>query len=165
MAELRHLTESQVAELGKGTMVWWLWISVALLLLIGEAVVPGSVFLIFFALGAGLVGLISFMGGEMGLSLELTIFALSSLALCWGLRPLIRSLVNRGEPRQSSPSVVGQRAICISDIPRGQRGRVECRGTTWNASNTGRRDLMQGEEAIVETIDGLLLKITSPEHQ
>ncbi len=159
MAELRHIVSGHVAKIGKGTMIWWLWISVALLLLIGEALVPGSVFLIFFALGAGLVGLISFLGGEMGLSLELTIFALSSLALCWGLRPLIRSLINRGELRQSSPSVVGQRAICICDILQGQRGRVECRGTTWSATNTGRRDLTQGEEAIVEAIDGLLLKI------
>lgn len=70
---------------------WWLWAVAALVLAIGEVILPSFV-LLGFAIGAGIVGLILLAGGPLALwlggslPLLLLVFAVISLLSWLGLR-------------------------------------------------------------------------------
>ncbi|WP_296426165.1 hypothetical protein [Yoonia sp.] len=79
---------------------WWLWGAAALVLAIGEVLLPSFV-LLGFAIGAGLVGIILFVGGPLALWLGaslpmmLLVFAVMSLIAWGGLRQWLG--VRRGQ--------------------------------------------------------------------
>ncbi|HEY5558374.1 MAG TPA: NfeD family protein, partial [Steroidobacteraceae bacterium] len=56
---------------------------------------------------------------------------------------------------------VGDRVVIASRLEPGQSGRVEYRGTTWTARNTGSRAIEAGREAIIAHVDGLVLHVTA----
>jgi membrane protein implicated in regulation of membrane protease activity len=58
-----------------------------------------------------------------------------------------------------SQGTVGELALARESIPPGGRGRVELRGTTWDARNTGSAEIGAGERARVVAADGLVLEL------
>lgn len=142
-------------------MLWWVWLSIGIVLLIGEAIVPGTLFLVFFALAAGAMGILTAIVGDFSLTTQLTIFSTASIIALLALRPAILALVNRPDTDTEISQIVGKRALCVADIPAGQRGRVELQGTTWQALNVGSEDLVAGAESTVVAIEGLLVQVVS----
>lgn len=65
--------------------LWWVWLSVALVLAIAEVILPGFIFL-GFAVGAGLTGLLLLTGIAPTASWAIFIFAVMSLVAYVGLR-------------------------------------------------------------------------------
>ena len=145
-------------------MVWWIWVSIGIVLAIGEALVPGSIFLLFFALAACLVGILVSLVPDISLSYQLLCFSITAVALTLSLRPFLLSLISRDDRSGSASEMIGQRGVCITDIPVGQRGKIELRGTCWNAINVGNADLAKGGETIVSSIEGLLVHVKTPTH-
>lgn len=140
-------------------MVWWVWLSIGIVMLIGEALVPGTLFLVFFALAAVVMGALTAIDGDLSLTTQLTIFASASITALLALRPAILALLTRGDTTQEVPEIIGKRALCFSEIKVGQRGRVELRGTTWQALNVGKTDLPEGADTTVVAIEGLLVHV------
>ncbi len=70
--------------------LWWVWAAAALLLAIGETLLPGFV-LLGFACGAALVALVVLLPLDLGLSALLAGFALFSLAAWIVLRRAFRN--------------------------------------------------------------------------
>ncbi|MEZ5361609.1 MAG: NfeD family protein [Bryobacterales bacterium] len=56
-------------------------------------------------------------------------------------------------------ALVGQRAVALQDLAEGALGKVELRGTTWNARNAGTLPLMLGSGCRVKRVDGLTLYV------
>jgi len=54
-------------------------------------------------------------------------------------------------------TLVGQLALVLDDLPPGQLGKAELRGTAWNARNADQRALRRGERGKVTRVDGLTL--------
>jgi membrane protein implicated in regulation of membrane protease activity len=136
-----------------------MWTLISIALLIGEAAVPGTLFLAFFSLAAVLTAAITALFPSLSVSFQLILFSAASLLTLLALRPTV---VNRMNQNRSPQPPIQQRAICITDIKVGNRGRVELQGTTWQALNIGESDLNQGAESIVESIEGLLVKVRAP---
>ena len=137
-------------------MDWSFWLLVSIALLLGEAVVPGTIFLVFFSLAGILTAGMSVILPSSSLLSQLLFFAFASLLSITALRPTV---LNRLHKEREPKSVKQQRARCITDIRAGQRGRIELQGTTWQAVNIGDTDLRPGDETEVESIEGLTVKV------
>ncbi len=140
-------------------MTWSVWTLISIALLIGEAAIPGTLFLAFFSLAAFLTAAVTALFPSLSLSFQLVVFSVASLLMLLALRPAV---VNRMSRNRSAQPPIPQRAVCITEIKAGNRGRVELQGTTWQALNIGESDLNQGAESIVDSIEGLLVKVRAP---
>ncbi|HSF33167.1 MAG TPA: NfeD family protein [Candidatus Tectomicrobia bacterium] len=138
-------------------MPWWAWWGLGLLLILLELLTPLGFYLIFFGVGALLVG------GLAGLLLtvppwaEWLLFAACSILAMLVFRRPVLTRFHAGSQRSASDSMVGETALALEDIAVGAIGRVELRGTTWNARNFGAHSLSGGQRCTVEKSEGLLL--------
>ncbi len=52
---------------------------------------------------------------------------------------------------------VGDRVLVAARLEPGESGRVEYRGSSWTARNTGSGPIEAGREAVIDRVDGLTL--------
>lgn len=137
----------------------FVWLGVAILAAVVEAVVP-SLVSVWFVPG-GLAGLlVSLLGGPVWL--QILIFLAVSL-VCLGLtRPLAKRLIRYTRERTNADRVVGATGIVIQDIDNvAAAGRVTVMGNSWSARSTepnGKIDA--GARVRVERIEGVKLLVT-----
>jgi hypothetical protein len=145
-------------------MEWWHWLVVALLLVGVEMVTAGSFFVIFFAVGALVVGglaLVGLGGPQWAQWLLFSFFSVVSLMVFRD--PLLRRM------RASLPSptpvdaLTSETAVALTAIPPGEMGRVELRGSPWSARNVGTFALAPGTRCRVVSVDGLQLSVAAQE--
>ena len=137
-------------------MEWWIWILLGLVLLLAELVTPGGFYFIFFGSGAVVVGVLAGLGAGGPVWLQILLFSILSLVSLWLFREKLLKLTEQA-PDQKIDTLVGETAVASDEIPINGIGKVELRGTAWNARNTGGRPLKNGERAKVERVEGLML--------
>lgn len=138
-------------------MDWWLWIILGVVLLGAEMVVPGSLFMLFFGFGALLTGLLAMLG-ILGFDwLQWGFFAIVSVALLLIFRAKLQCLLDLRGVDRAVDSMVGEKARATSAIDIGGIGKVELRGSSWNAKNVGATTLQIGQDCVVEAVEGLTL--------
>lgn len=132
----------------------WSWLVLGLVLAIAEMVVPG-VFLIWFAVAALIVGLLSFVV-PLGLPLQVALFAVLSVASVLGSRRWLR-----GHPVESADPLLNQRGqqlvgrqVIVTEAIVGGSGRVRCGDTEWLAQGP---DTPAGERLTVTGSTGSVL--------
>jgi membrane protein implicated in regulation of membrane protease activity len=136
-------------------MAWWLWLLVGLVLTGLELMAAGGFYLIFFGLSALLIGVLELAGFGGAVWLQWLLFAvLSIVALVLFRNPLLRTLNQHQLPVDR---IVGEIATPVADIPAGDVGRAELRGTSWTARNIYQAPLLKGQRCRVERVDGLML--------
>src|SRR5262245_58416810 len=107
-------------------MTWWLWVLLGLILLGLELASAGGFFVIFFGVGAFLVGLLIGVGAVEAAWLQWLLFtALSIISLLLFRRPLLEWMKRRETPRGPVDSLVGQTAVLTEDLPSGGVGKAE----------------------------------------
>ena len=137
-------------------MIWWYWLVMGLVLVGAEMISPGGFYLLFFGIAALAIGALAGLGIVQVVWLEWLLFsilAVVSLLLFRG--PLVR--MTKHSPTQEVDNMVGESAVLIDDLPPGQTGKAELRGTTWSTRNDGNILLARGQRAIVTKVDGLML--------
>lgn len=141
-------------------MTWWYWILAGLALAAFELLTPGGFFIIFFGAAALVVGVLAGLGLAGPLWFEWLLFsALSIVSLLVFRRPLLEA-IRRGEKNIGPVDAIeGQRAVASEHIGPGALGKVELRGSSWNARNIGAVDIRRGEEVRVVKVDGLTLAV------
>jgi len=112
------------------------WFIVGLVLLLIEFANPG-VIVIFFGIGAWIVALLTLFF-DISLNAQLVIFLLISIVLLASLRRwftrLFRERLTQNAPETpAEDEFVGKRAIVTKSITPEVNGRVEFRGSTWDA--------------------------------
>jgi len=141
-------------------MTWWLWAFLGLFLLGSEIVTPGGFYMLFFGIGALVVGALVGLGmihSEWMSWLLFSVFSVASLVI---LRPTLRRLMTADRGNVSSVDTMGgETAIVLDDLPPGATGKAECRGSTWNAHNAGDKPLLKGQRSLVDRVDGITLWI------
>lgn len=141
-------------------MTWWLWAFLGLFLLGSEIVTPGGFYMLFFGIGALVVGALVGLGliqSEWVSWLLFSVFSVASLVI---LRPPLRRLMTADRGNGSSVDTMGgETAIVLDDLPPGATGKAECRGSTWNAHNAGDKPLLKGQRSLVDRVDGITLWI------
>jgi membrane protein implicated in regulation of membrane protease activity len=141
-------------------MTWWLWAFLGLFLLGSEIVTPGGFYMLFFGIGALVVGALVGLGMIQSEWMSWLLFSVFSVASLVILRPPLRRLMT-AERGDVSPvdTMGGETAIVLDDVPPGATGKAECRGSTWNAHNAGDKPLLKGQRSRVERVDGITLWI------
>ena len=142
-------------------MIWWYWILLGLVLAAIELATPGGFFVIFFAVGAVLVGLLEVAGILELDSVQWALFTVVSLgSLALFRQPLLKRM-NHASASDAVDSLVGELVIAGEAIPPGQYGRAQLRGSTWTVRNVGGQTTVAGERSRVVAVRGLELDIRS----
>lgn len=137
---------------------FWIWLAVGVLLLAIEASLSTE-WLLWPAVAAGVVAVLTALGLRMGLAVEVGLFAgLTVLATA-----LSRSLIRRVNP-EDHPDIndrdlrlVGQRARVVQAFVEG-RGRVFVSGAEWVALIDGDAPPV-GDSVVVDRLEGPSLKV------
>ncbi|MBX3121828.1 MAG: NfeD family protein [Nitrospira sp.] len=141
-------------------MSWWLWAFLGILLLAGEMVTPGGFYMLFFGIGALLVGALVGLDIIHSAWMSWLLFSGLSVGSLLVLRPPLRRLMATDRGGISPVDTMGgETAIVLEDIPPDGRGKAECRGSTWNAHNLGNKPLTKGQRSLVHHVDGITLWI------
>jgi membrane protein implicated in regulation of membrane protease activity len=137
-------------------MAWWLWVLGGLLLLVAEVATPGGFFLIFFGVGALLVGASRVIGWDGPEWAQWLAFSVVSVALVTLFR---RPLMRRFRLNASKPvdQLEGESAVVTEGVAPGGVGKAELRGTPWTARTHGPEPLAPGRRCRVEKVEGLTL--------
>jgi inner membrane protein len=137
-------------------MEWWIWILLGLLLLLAELLTPGGFYIIFFGIGAVVVGVLAGLNAAGPLWFQFILFSILSVLTLWLFREKLLQLT-QGERRKNVDSLVGETAVATEEIHLNAVGKAELRGTSWNARNIGDRPLTRGQRCIVERVEGLTI--------
>ena len=137
---------------------YWIWLALGVILLAVEAAFSTE-WLLWPAVAAGVVAVVTALGLPLGLLGEMLLFAVLTVAATL----LSRRLIQRVNPSDSpdinarDSRLVGQRAQVVQAFVDG-RGRVFVSGAEWVAEIEGAAPLA-GESVIVEATDGSTLKV------
>jgi membrane protein implicated in regulation of membrane protease activity len=136
-------------------MSWWLWLILGLVLTALELLSPGGFYLIFFGVSALVIGTLDLVGLAGPQWLQWFLFTVIAFAaLLFFRNPLLRAFKPSTMPVDQ---LAGAIAIPIDDIPIGEVGRAELRGTGWAARNAHHAPLAKGQRCRVQRVDGLML--------
>lgn len=140
-------------------MAWWIWAVGGLVLLGIELAAPSGFYIIFFGIGAFLVALLVGIGLVTTQWLQWLIFTVSSIvALLLFRKPLLEKFKVTLAGKDVD-NLIGQAAVAMEDLPTNGIGKVEMRGSAWNAKNVGPAAIPKGQRVRVEKIEGLMLSV------
>jgi inner membrane protein len=141
------------------TVLWWHWLVLGLALALAELATPGGFYLLFFGVGAMLVGILSTLqlGGPVWM--QVLLFTLLSVASLLLFRTRLLRAVQQDPQRPAIDTLVGEIGSAVEGLPPGGIGRVELRGTVWSARNVAVALLAPGSRCRVVRVEGLLLHV------
>ena len=136
---------------------FWIWLALGVILLAVEAALSTE-WLLWPAVSAGMVAILTAFGLRLGFPGEIALFAVLTIATTVTSRRLIKR-VNPTEPdiNARDSRLVGQRARVVEAFVDG-RGRVFVSGAEWPAEIVGASPPV-GESVIVEDAGGACLKV------
>jgi membrane protein implicated in regulation of membrane protease activity len=138
-------------------ILWWHWLLLGLVLTVAEMASAGGFYIIFFGLGAIVVGALAGLGVAGPVWMQLLLFAVLSIT---GLILFRGRVLRTFQPVAQAPSIdqlVGEVAVAVDDFGPGAVGRVELRGTGWSARVVGGGAVARGTRCRVRKVDGLML--------
>jgi membrane protein implicated in regulation of membrane protease activity len=137
---------------------FWLWLVIGVVLL-GIEAAASTEWLLWPAVAAGVVALITAIAPNLGLPVEGGIFATLTVIATLASRTLIKRVNPTDEPdiNDRNLRLVGERARVVEAFVDG-RGRVFVSGAEWPAEIEGSAPLA-GESVVVESVDGSRLRV------
>ena len=144
-------------------MTWWYWLVLGLVLIALEMVSSGGFYFIFFGVAAVVVAGLAGSGLTEASWLQWLLFSVFSvLSLVLFRNPLMRKL-NLTAGAADIDTLAGETGTALEDMSVGANGRVELRGTTWSARNTGSTPLARGHRCVVVRAERLTLLVKPEE--
>lgn len=139
-------------------MEWWIWLALGLVLMVIELATPSGFFVMFFGLGALTVGVLTRLGVGGPPWMEWLLFTVFSVVYVLLFRGRLQQRVQHPE-NDNIDTLVGELALPRERIPPAGVGRVELRGTIWNARNDSTVPLEPGRRSRVTRVDGLVVSV------
>jgi hypothetical protein len=140
-------------------MHWWLWLVLGLVLIGLEVLTPGGFYVLFFGIGALIVGTLAGFGWGGPTWLQWLLFSVISTGALLVFRPFLIRATRSKERPDPMDTLVGEIAVLMEDLPAGGIGKAELRGTSWTVVNRGDTLLPRGQRCRVEHVEGLSLWI------
>ncbi len=137
---------------------YWIWLAIGVILLAVEAAFSTE-WLLWPAVSAGVVAVVTALGLPLGLLGEMLLFALLTVAATLASRRLIQRVNPSAVPdiNARDSRLIGQRAQVTQAFVNG-RGRVFVSGSEWIAEIDGAAPLA-GESVIVDGFEGSRLRV------
>lgn len=136
-----------------------IWISLVVVFLVVEAIVPGLIS-IWFGLGAIVALISSFFGAPIWL--QIILFLVVSVIALILTRPLAHKYVNSRVQATNADKVIGENATVTETIDNvAGSGAVNVGGRTWTARSATGEVLEKGSLTVVKTIEGVKLIVQS----
>lgn len=143
-------------------MPWWGWMVLGIGLLGAEMfVIDAQFYLVFIGLSAAIVGLAGLFGVELPYWGQWLGFSALAIVAMVSFRRRLYQQVRKSSGHVEERLTVGDRVTVTARLEPGQSGRVEYRGSSWDARNTGTTPIEAGREAVIAQVDGLTLHITA----
>jgi membrane protein implicated in regulation of membrane protease activity len=136
-----------------------IWFIIGFLLFVLEFVVPGLI-LFFFAVGAWIVAILSLFI-DLSINAQLIIFVISSVLSILLLRKWVKKILygNKLSTELLEDEFLGKTARAETAISPGKNGKVEFKGTSWQAAS---EDFIEkGENVIITGNESILLIVKS----
>jgi membrane protein implicated in regulation of membrane protease activity len=90
---------------------------------------------------------------------EIVLFAVLSTASIAVLRRPLVERVRKTTLQSDVPEFIGETARAVDAIPAGKEGRVELRGSVWQARNGGAADIARDSPCVIAAREGLLFVV------
>ena len=138
--------------------LWQIWAVLAVVCLILE-LTAGDFFILCFSIGAASACLTDALGGSI--TLQLVVFAISTLACLFFVRPFAQRFLHKGEPNRPSnaDALIGRTAKVTECIEVGGRGRVAIDGDIWQAESSEQSDILEGEKVEIISRESIILTV------
>jgi membrane protein implicated in regulation of membrane protease activity len=133
-----------------------IWFIIGLVLFLLELILPGFV-IFFFGVGAWITALLCLIANP-GLNLQAIVFGVTSILSLILLRKMIqkRFFYSKEElSNQVEDEFSGKEAIALTDFNPGKNGKVEFKGTQWNAESES--EITEGQRVIVKSKENFKL--------
>jgi inner membrane protein len=136
-----------------------IWFIIGFILFLLEFVVPGLI-LFFFALGSWIVALL-LLFIDLSINLQLIIFVVSSILFILLLRKWLSKILwlRKNSTELLEDEFLGKTAKAETAISPGENGKVEFKGTSWQASSAD--FIEKGENVIITGNESILLIVKS----
>jgi hypothetical protein len=122
-------------------------------------VIDAQFYLVFVGLSAAVVGLLALFGVSLPHWAEWIVFSVLALAAMLAFRRRLYEMVRSRSGHVEERLTVGDRVLISARLEPGQTGRVEYRGSSWQARNAGGLPIEAGREAVIAEVDGLTLHV------
>ena len=140
-------------------LLWWHWIVVGLLLVLGEMASAGGFYIIFFGISALLVGILSAFGIAGPTWLQMLLFTFIAVGSLMIFRSRLIRWLQIDPQRPAVDPLIGEIGMAVEDIAAGSVGRLELRGTSWSARNANSSPLLRGTRCRVVRVEGLMVHV------
>jgi len=138
-------------------LLWWQWLALGLVLISLELASSGGFYVIFFGVAAIAISFLRVFNLAGPAWMQLVLFAVLSVgSLLLFRNPLLRWM-KLDTPAPDVDSLLNDTAVPIDDIPAGEVGRAELRGTVWSARNNAAVTLARGQRCRVVRVDRLMI--------
>jgi len=139
-------------------MSWSSWMLFGAALLLVEVMMPGSFFVLFFGVGAVVVGALVGVGAVAEPWLQWLLFSAISVGSLVGFRSRLLAMLQQGRTSTvGTETFVGESATLLDDLEPGAVGRAELRGSVWSVRSDDATRIVRGQRCRVEKVDGLTL--------
>jgi membrane protein implicated in regulation of membrane protease activity len=128
--------------------------------MLGELVTPGGFYIVFFGVGALVVGLLARADLAGPAWMQLLLFSVVSVGLLLLFRARLLKWLQVDPQLPAVDTLVGEVATATGRLEPGSIGKVELRGSSWSARNVSSVVLGQGGRCRVLRVDGLMLDVT-----
>jgi len=142
------------------TIEWWYWAVGGLLLIMLELVIP-SFFVLWFGLGALLVGVVLLVA-DLSLPLQLGLWALASLAMVALWFKVFKPNRHKTLIGTAAGEVIGEVGLLVGPVEPFQRGRVRFQRPILGAEEwpcTSEQHINAGERVRLVSVEGSYLKV------
>ena len=147
----------------KPMLSWWMWMILGLVLLACEMLTPGLFYCMFLGISALLAGLAAWMAPNLPEWVPWVLFSIfSAVSLAFFRKPLMEKFKLSGKHGHKVDSLVGETALALEEIGPGAIGKVELRGASWTAQNSGNQPIQRSARPKVERVEGLTLYVRNP---
>ena len=141
--------------------LWWHWIVLGVALTLLELAVP-AFFLVWFGVGAIIVGLAMLVVPEVSFVWQIAIWIAASVALIWLWFKVFRSDAHKTHAGMSKGQLVGEVGIVTRDIRPYDRGQIRLQKPILGEElweSTAEEEIKAGERVRVLEVEGNFLKV------
>ncbi len=140
---------------------WWQWIVFGIALIVAELAIPAMV-LIWFGLGALLVGALAGVMPVMSLTFQLAVWTFASVSLTVLWFKLFKRGIHKTRIGMSHASIVGEIGMLVHDVAPFKKGRVRFQkplvgSEIWDC--IADESIKSGERVQVLSVEGSFLKV------